>query len=154
MLLVKTKVKNSQIHGLGLFADEFIPKGTVIWKFTSGFDLKFTKEQILSFPDLLQIFIYTYAWKSKKSELYCHAVDDGRFFNHSENPNSLAEYRDDEEESVNVALRDIQIGEEITDNYSSFEDETDKDNILGEIALKYNLTEDLDPRSEVCCACQ
>jgi hypothetical protein len=154
MLLVKTKVKNSQIHGLGLFADEFIPKGTVIWKFTSGFDLKFTKEQILSFPDLLQIFIYTYAWKSKKSELYCHAVDDGRFFNHSENPNSLSEYRDDEEESVNVALRDIQIGEEITDNYSSFEDETDKDNILGEIALKYNLTEDLDPRSEVCCACQ
>jgi hypothetical protein len=147
-------VDKSQIHGLGLFADQFIPRGTEIWRFTPGFDLKFTKEQILSFPEILQIFIYTYAWKSKKSGLYCHSVDDGRFFNHSENPNSLSEYRDNEEESVNVALRDIQIGEEITDNYSSFEDETDKDNILGEIALKYNLTEDLDPRSEVCCACQ
>jgi hypothetical protein len=154
MLLVKTKVKESEIHGLGLFADQFIPKGTEIWRFTPGFDLKFTREQILSFPKLLQIHIYTYAWKSKKSGLYCHAVDDGKFFNHSENPNSLSEYRDNEEEAVNVALRDIQIGEEITDNYSSFEKENDHDSVIEEIALKYQLSEDLDPRSEAYCSCQ
>jgi len=150
MLLVKTKVQESAIHGLGLFADQFIPKGTEIWKFTPGFDVKFTKEQVLSFPKILQIFIYTYAWKSKKSGLYCHSVDDGRFFNHCSNPNSLSEYRDDEEESVNVALRDIQIGEEITNNYSAFEDENDKDNVLEKIAKKYHLTENLDPRSNAC----
>jgi len=66
MLLVKTKIKESKIHGIGLFADQFIPKGTEIWKFTSGFDQKFTREQILNFPDLLQVYIYKYCWRRKK----------------------------------------------------------------------------------------
>ncbi|MBU1632269.1 MAG: hypothetical protein ABH824_07450 [Nanoarchaeota archaeon] len=30
MLFIKTKVLPSKIQGLGLFADEFIPKGTII----------------------------------------------------------------------------------------------------------------------------
>ena len=40
MLLVKTKLENSQIPnaGLGCFAVEFIPKGTKIWEFNSDFD--------------------------------------------------------------------------------------------------------------------
>ena len=49
MLFVKTRVLPSRIHGLGLFADEDIPKDTILWKFTSEFDLKFTKEQIRKF---------------------------------------------------------------------------------------------------------
>ena len=59
MLLIKTKIQESRIHGIGLFADEFIPKGTEIWKFTPGFDMKFTREEILKFPEFLQIYIYT-----------------------------------------------------------------------------------------------
>ncbi|HEY9586021.1 MAG TPA: hypothetical protein VJJ27_00060 [Candidatus Paceibacterota bacterium] len=50
MLLIKTKVKSSKIHGLGLFADQFIPEGTEIWRFTPGFDQKFTGEQLLALP--------------------------------------------------------------------------------------------------------
>ena len=60
MLLVRTKVKESRIHGIGLFADQAIKKGTEVWRYTPGFDQKFTREQILAFPDALQIFIYTY----------------------------------------------------------------------------------------------
>lgn len=146
MMLVKTQVKESKIHGLGLFADEFIPKGTEIWKFTPGFDQKFTKEQILAFPELLQIYIYKYAWKSDKSKLYCLSSDGGKYFNHSEDPNVLSEYRDNEEEVVTVAIKDIQIGKEILDNYSSFESDQDTDNVLVEIANKYQLTDELDPR--------
>jgi len=33
MFLVKTYLDKSKIRGIGLFADEFIPKGTLIWKF-------------------------------------------------------------------------------------------------------------------------
>src|SRR4051812_39441930 len=120
MLTVKTKVKDSKIHGLGLFADQFIPKGTTIWKFTPGFDQKFTKEQIVSFPDLLQVYIYKYSWKSSKSKLYCFSSDNGKYFNHSDDPNALSEYKDNEEEVVTTSIKDIEIGEEITDNYSSF----------------------------------
>lgn len=121
MLLIKTKVKESKIQGMGLFADQFIPKGTEIWRFTPGFDLKFTRDQVEAFPKLLQNFIYKYGWKSKKSKLCIFSADDGRYFNHSNNPNCLSEYRDNKEEVVTIAVRDIQIGEEMTDNYDSFE---------------------------------
>ncbi len=146
MMLVKTKVKESKIHGLGLFADQFISKGTEIWRFTSGFDLKFTREQILAFPEALQIYIYKYSWRSKKSKLYCFSSDDGKFFNHSENPNVLSEYRDNEEEVITVAIKDIQVGEEILDNYNSFEDEKSEGDVLNEIVEKYHLKDELDPR--------
>ena len=66
MLFVKTKVLPSNIHGLGLFADQFVPKGTIIWKFTPGFDLKFTKEQIERFPKEVREYMGTYCWLSKK----------------------------------------------------------------------------------------
>ncbi|MDE1874474.1 MAG: SET domain-containing protein [Patescibacteria group bacterium] len=146
MLLVKTKIKESDIHGIGLFADEFIPRGTEIWRFTPGFDQRLTREQILSFPDLLQVYIYKYCWRSKKSKLYCFSADNGKYFNHSKNPNVLSEYRDGEEEVVMIAMRDIEIGEEILDNYNSFEDERSENDVLDEIAEKFHLEDELDPR--------
>jgi uncharacterized protein len=146
MMLVKTKVRESKIHGLGLFADQFIPKGTEIWKFTPGFDLKFAREEILGFPPAVQIYIYKYSWRSKKSKLYCFSSDDGKFFNHSDAPNVLSEYRDDEEEVITVALKDIQAGEELVDNYNSFEDEKSEGDVLDEIAEKFHLKDELDPR--------
>ncbi len=149
MLTVKTKIKDSKIHGLGLFADQFIPKGTVIWKFTPGFDQKFTKEQILSFPDLLQVYIYKYSWKSSKSMLYCFSSDSGKYFNHSDDPNALSEYKDGEEEVITTAIKDIQAEEEITDNYSSFEADSDSDNVLEEIARRFDLKDELDPRLKI-----
>jgi SET domain-containing protein len=146
MLYIKTKIQPSEIHGIGVFADEFIPKGTIIWKFTSGFDVKFTREQILDFPELLQIYIYKYSWKGTKSKLYCFSSDNGKYFNHSNNPNTLSKYQDNEEEVITTAVRDIQVDEELTDNYSSFEADEDNDNVLEEIRKKYNLLDEADPR--------
>jgi SET domain-containing protein len=146
MLLVKTKIKESEVHGIGLFADQFISKGTEIWRFTQGFDQKFTREQILGFPDLLQIYIYKYCWRSKKSKLYCFSADNGKYFNHSKNQNVLSEYRHNEEEVVTIAIKDIEIGEEILDDYSSFEDEKSEKSVLDEIAEKFELKDELDPR--------
>jgi len=146
MLLVKTKIGPSGIHGTGLFADQCIPKGTQIWKFTEGFDQKFTREQILGFPELLQIYLYKYSWRSKSTGLYCFSSDNGKYFNHSNNPNCLSEYGGGNEEVVTTTIRDIQIGEEITDNYSSFEEEQSYGNVLDEICLKYHLDDELDPR--------
>lgn len=120
MLYVKTKVLPSKIHGLGVFADEFIPKGKIIWKFTPGFDLKFTKSQFKKFPKKIREYITFYGWISKKSKKYCFSSDNGKYFNHSDNPNSLSAYYKNKEEVVTKAIRDIKKGEEITDNYNSF----------------------------------
>ena len=146
MLTVKTTIRQSKIHGIGLFAGEFIPKGTVIWRFTPGFDLRFTRKDILGFPAPLQIYLYKYCWRSMKSGLYCFSSDNGKYFNHAENPNALSEYRNGEEEVLTTAILDIQIGEEITDDYSSFEAEDKSDDVLTEIALRFHLKDELDPR--------
>jgi len=146
MLMVKTKVLPSPLHGYGLFADQDIPEGTVIWKFTPGFDRKFTREEILAFPDLLQIFIYKYCWRSKKSKLYCFSADDGKYFNHADEPNCLSKYEDDEEEVITRTLHDIKTGEELTDNYNSFEQDHSEGDVLEEIAEKFHLKDELDPR--------
>jgi uncharacterized protein len=44
MLVVRTKTKASEIAGIGLFADQFIPKGTVVWKYQPDFDLLLSEE--------------------------------------------------------------------------------------------------------------
>lgn len=42
MLLIPATPRPSTIHGIGLFADAPIPKGTVIWRFSPGLDLEIT----------------------------------------------------------------------------------------------------------------
>jgi len=120
-MLVKTKIGSSKIHGIGLFADQFIKKGTVIWKFTPDFDLKFTKKQINKFPKQVREYIDKYAWLSKKSGKYCFSSDNGKYFNNSDNPNSLSEYYPDEDEVITKAIKDIKKGEKITDDYRTFD---------------------------------
>ncbi len=146
MLLVKTTLKESSIHGIGLFATEFIPQGTEIWRFTPGFDMRFTREQILAFPQAVQAYLCMYSWRSKKSMLYCFSSDNDKFVNHSEQSNVISEYRDGEDEVVTVAVRDIHVGEEIVDDYNSFEAEYSEGNVLDEIAVRLNLEDELDPR--------
>lgn len=121
MLLVKTKVGSSNIHGLGLFADEFIPEGTKIWEFTAGFDLKVSEEdlKILSEPAREQFLNYCYY--SVVDGKYVLCFDDARFFNHSDNPNTTSADSPSHEEGMDVAARDIQPGEEITCDCREFD---------------------------------
>jgi ferredoxin-fold anticodon binding domain-containing protein len=120
MLYVKTKVAPSKIHGLGLFADQFISKGTIIWKYTENCDLRLTKNDIENLPELAKEHLEFYGWLSKKSGFFCHAVDNGKYFNHSDDPNCIAEYIDGEDEVVVKSICDIKVGEEITDDYYAF----------------------------------
>ena len=52
MMLVKTRVAPSGIHGNGLFAAEPIPAGTPIWRFAAGFDQEFTPAFWSGLPEL------------------------------------------------------------------------------------------------------
>lgn len=122
MLLVKTKIWPSIIHWIWLFADQFIPKWTEIWRFTPWFDLKYTKEEFAKLPILIQDHLNIYCWLSDKSSKYIFSTDHWKFFNHSsDNYNVLSAYYDNEEEVVTKAVRDIQAWEELTDDYCSFE---------------------------------
>jgi hypothetical protein len=50
MLLVKAWVGPSKIHGFGLIAHEFIPKGTVVWKLVPGFDVILSNDELERLP--------------------------------------------------------------------------------------------------------
>ncbi len=121
MLLVKTKIRSSDIAGTGLFADQFIPKGTCIWKFKEGFDMRVNKD----YPDTLEgpakVFFKTYAYQNPKTLNYVLCADNARFFNHSDMPNTDCVYNPDDEDTMDVAARDIQAGEELTIDYTKFD---------------------------------
>src|SRR4051812_5976968 len=87
MLLVKTKLSPSGIHGIGLCSGEFIPKGTVIWKYSPGLDRVFTEEQLKAMNELDRHFLETYCFKYFGKYYLC--VDDARFMNHSAHPNCM-----------------------------------------------------------------
>ncbi len=120
MLLVKTTLGVSKINGIGLYATEFIPQGTVIWKFTPDVDLKYTETE---YQQLKQEYDFTtldkYIYKSLVSGAYILCSDDARFINHAAPANTIDNL--EELEGLTIAATDIKIGEEITSNYGAFD---------------------------------
>lgn len=118
MLLVKTKIKESPIAGIGLFADQLIPKGTLVWKFQKGFDIELSKTQFDELSKPAQEQVLNYCYFNSATEMYVICADDARFFNHSDDPNVSSGPNDDH---LDLALKDIEIGEELTQNYKNFD---------------------------------
>ena len=117
MLLVKTKLLCSQIHGIGLFADQFIPKGTTTWKYNSKFDASFSEEQVNSLSEFAREKFFHYTYFDKELNKYVLCFDDLRFINHS-----ARDFNIQSKPHQDVAVRDIQEGEELLCNYNDFED--------------------------------
>lgn len=115
MLVVRTAIGPSAIHGIGVFAEEPISKGTVIWRYCPPFDQVISEQDVNKLPDVGRAFLETYAYRSKDLNgqiLLCG--DDARFLNHSDDPNT------EDQLFLTIASRDIQQGEEITCDYRDF----------------------------------
>jgi len=125
MLFIKTKLEISKIHGIGLFADEFVPMGKKVWEYTNWFDISLTKDQINKLSEAAKEQFLNYAYLSKETKKYVLCSDDARFFNHDDKPNvsCVVPIGADFEDALECfALRDIAKGEELTNNYAEFED--------------------------------
>lgn len=137
MLVVKTKLGQSKVEGIGLFADQFIPRGTVTWKFDPRFDIYFDPGELDKMTDIKKNLIEHYAFLSKKSGKYVFCIDNSRFTNHSTNPNIKVDaklsYGDGE--LCSVAVNDIQIGDEMTVDYRTIDqaDESSTEDYLKKI---------------------
>jgi len=112
MLLIKTKIGLSKIHGIGLVANQFIPKGKTVWKFTLGFDIKLSKQKLEKLPMPIKKQILNYTYLDQKTGKYILCGDDARFFNHSISPNTTHAYGKDKYGQT-VAVKDIKKGEVI-----------------------------------------
>lgn len=121
MLLVKTHIGPSAIEGLGLFTDEFIPKGAPVWKFTPGFDLEVPADRLATLSMAAREQFLKYAYLSVGLGLYVLCFDDARFFNHSDMANCINAGDPEYQDGMTVAARDIEKGEELTCDYRSFD---------------------------------
>jgi hypothetical protein len=113
MLLVKTYLDKSAIHGLGVFAGEFIRKGKKIWRFVDGFDRAFSPRQYAKLPKAAKDHIKFYGYRVDGEILL--TVDNDHHMNHSDDANT------DWHNGYIVAVRDIPKGAEITNDYRLFD---------------------------------
>jgi SET domain-containing protein len=114
MMLVRSYLALSPIHGFGLFADELIRAGQPIWRLDSLFDRVWSEEQYHNMPIEALKEMEGYATWCEPQKLWLYCVDNARFFNHSDDPNVL------DGDMRSWAARSIKAGEELTCCYSSW----------------------------------
>lgn len=98
--------------GYGVFATRLIPRGTLVWTLCL-FDRIFPRAEAQALPSGLQNVLHKYAYV----DLHANFVlcwDGGRYVNHSCDPAMLGV-----DVGFEIALRDLQPGDEITCEYGS-----------------------------------
>jgi uncharacterized cupin superfamily protein len=83
MFYVKVKLKESKIHGIGLFADEDIPKGKTVYSDNNKLDLFLSEKEFSSLADNEKNTIKHYGFFDKSVGKWHLNFDDMRFCNHS-----------------------------------------------------------------------
>lgn len=107
----KTELKLiSKEIGYGVVAKEFIPAGTITWALDS-LDREFTPAKFKKMSPLYQSILDTYCYRNSEGN-FVLCWDYGRYVNHSFKSNCISTAYDFE-----IAIRDIKVGEELTDDY-------------------------------------
>ncbi|MGA0257581.1 MAG: SET domain-containing protein [Saprospiraceae bacterium] len=96
--------------GHGVFATKLIPAGTITWVLDK-LDRVFTSTEFQALDPVYQNILDYYTFRNNKGQ-YVLCWDNGRYVNHSFNSNCLTTAYDFE-----IAIRDIQPGEQLTDDY-------------------------------------
>jgi len=115
-LKVKTSIRPSEISGMGLFAGEDIPQGTVVFDWNAQID----QEYSLNYPDMLPLDVQEEFMDlaSVDANGWFLAGDGAAYINHSDDPNiSVEEGPISPAKRIRKANRNIDIGEELTMDY-------------------------------------
>ena len=113
MLLVKTYLDKSAIHGLGVFAGQFIRKGTKIWRYVEGFDRAYSPQQFARLPKPARDYIRFHGYRVNGEIIL--TADHDCHMNHSDDANTYLH------NGYAIARRNIAKGAEITNDYREFD---------------------------------
>lgn len=114
MIHPKTELRHiSDIVGSGVFATDFIPEGTIIYV-KDSLELEITEDEYNKHPAIMQDVIEKYSYIDEKGNRIL-SWDTGKYVNHCCNCNTMSTGY-----GFEIAIRDIQKGEEITDEYGIF----------------------------------
>lgn len=115
MIHINYKIKTSHTHGIGLFTDQDIKKGDLIYTPSPLLDVDLTQEEFETLTPSEQKELKYYGYFNKKTSRWHVAYDAIRVLNHA--PKGVANVTQDED-MVMTAIRDISRGEEILQDYS------------------------------------
>ena len=119
MLRIKTYLDKSPLHGIGIFAGEEVPAGTVVWQFNPLVDLEFSPEKWAAMRQELCPFSFQevekYSYKEKNRIVVC--LDNAQFMNHDETAYNVENAADGKDM---LARRPIAAGEELVCNYFEY----------------------------------
>ena len=111
MLLIEHYVAPSSIHGLGVFAATFVPKGTKVWVFHPAIDRIIPVSELEGLREHVIARIEKHGEYLPEQNAFVITADGDYYMNHSDDPN--LEIRGGE----SFARRDIQAGEEFHFDY-------------------------------------
>lgn len=120
MLLIRTRVAPSRIHGLGLFAVDAVPAGTPVWRFQPGFDRVLIPWEVSALPEPAREFVEHYGYRRLSDGVWILSGDHACFMNHALPPNTGTP-PGQPDALWTVALRDLAAGEELTCDYFAFD---------------------------------
>ena len=123
---VAYKMGVSPIAGRGVFAAVPIKRGTLIWEYVVGQSVLEHNEasmrarlRKLSASARIDLLEHVYVWDGAVIEI----LDDAKVWNHAPDPNTGEHPDDGSGDGVSsYALRDIAVGEELTDDYALHDD--------------------------------
>ena len=108
---MKTIVKLSRIHGIGVFAAKNIMRNEII----EMCNLIILSQKDTRLIDKTSLYDYYFSWKNNKSGI---ALGNGSLYNHSYEPNAKYVKNFSVATITFVALKLIRVGSEITVNYN------------------------------------
>jgi SET domain-containing protein len=115
MLLSETKLQQSEIDGLGVFAVQLISIGTCVWEYDPTVDVIMDRGTVLNLPEPAREHIRKHALTLGDGN-YQLGMDNNQYVNHSNNPNLI--WAPDYNQFI--AGRNIEAGEELTKDYRTF----------------------------------
>jgi SET domain-containing protein len=124
MLKVRTYLDRSPIHGIGLFSNQKIMAGSMVWEFNPAVDLVYSLEQwdLLKASIAAQSFVNLIRLSYKEKGFIVLCMDNAQFMNHSEIHDNVVH---GVSKSKMHAVRNIARGEELLCNYLSYSDPDD-----------------------------
>lgn len=119
-ILYEIKECQTEKKGKGLFTRQFIKKGDIIWSSKNDNDvIEINDDKLLEYlncysqNEVIDILDHMYCYNGK-----CYNIIncDCKYTNHSLNPTSYVDSN-----NSSIAIRDIDIGEEITEDYRTYD---------------------------------
>lgn len=115
MLVVRTYLEKSHIHGFGVFSRDPIAQGSRVWEFHDKLDIKFTQEEFDRLPSSVREELEWHMYEPEADGPLFYEATMGKYMNHSREPNV-----DFSNVGLGIATREIGAGEELTCDYRHF----------------------------------